>query len=61
MADPLSLSDFPSLLSSGRGVVRVLLLSAGGQEEEEKEQPAHDEAGKREAQELIALQDEELA
>jgi hypothetical protein len=60
MADPLSLSDFPSLLSSGRGVVRVL-LSAGGQEEEEKEPPAADEASRRQARDMQSLEDEELA
>lgn len=63
MADPMSLSDYPSLLSGGGGAVRVLLLD-GAQQDEAADGPrlSHDDAGsKRDAQELEALQDEELA
>ena len=60
MADPLSLSDFPSLAASGRGVVRVVLEGgADGATEEEKEQA--EEEAERDARDLESLNDEDLA
>ena len=57
MADPLSLSDFPSLATKGSGVVRAL-VEGGAVEVAEEQKEAQDDA---DARDLESLNDEDLA
>jgi hypothetical protein len=64
MADPLSLSDFPSLAQRGCGVVRAVV--DGASELEEEKERATDEGegdgeGNEVAKDLASLNDEDLA
>ena len=59
MADPLSLSDFPTLAEKGSGVVRVV-AEGNGRAEVEEEKEANEEE-ERDARDLASLNDEDLA
>ena len=62
MADPLSLSDFPSLAAAGSGAVRAVVEGdAEGQVEGEEEKQQTEEEARRDARDLDSLNDEDLA